>query len=178
MSEMQVKESRSSSGASKDASAVHSLPQWARCWTSGFGGGQADMVTVSSLNSEQGPCMFYSPLQPVQWWAYDQYLVKVCYLIEHTLSFACSLENSRNSLLRAGNYYQSLSFFKGSDLGQELQPKPKPRFWSRGQSKPSPREATPWNYSFCFVKTRHCLKSTVCLLFLPGPVFLPPSYRN
>lgn len=136
------------------------------------------MVTVSPLNSEQGQCMFYSPLHLAQCLACGQYLIKVCYLIEHTLCFTCSLESSRNSLLRAGKLSSISELPQGLRLRPGAIAQTIAKILVRGQSKPPPGKPLLRTTLPALEKPEHCLKSIVSLLFLPDPLFLSPHYRN
>lgn len=62
------------------------------------GGWKAWKVDSLPLNSEQGPRVSCSLLHLAQCLASNRQLIKVYYLVEHTLNFACSLESSRNTV--------------------------------------------------------------------------------
>lgn len=82
---------------------------------------------------------------------YNRCLIKVCYLIEHTLSYSSSLERSSNTVCWGmESYQQFLSFLKA----QELHPN---NSQDNGQevdlSQPL-SEATSWTLLILLYKTR------------------------
>ena len=113
-----------SAEASLDTGTAHRVPWWEPWWMPGHGcrwrlGGLEEWQFPSKFRA--GTKYILSPLHLARGLAPNRHLIKVYYLVEHTLNFARPLESSRKTACWGmESYHQSPSFLKGSDSGQEL----------------------------------------------------------
>lgn len=113
-----------SAGPSLDEGTAHRVPWWEPWWMPGHGyrwrlGGLEGWQFPSK--SRAGTKYILSPLHLARGLAPNRHVIKVYYLVKHTLNFARSLESSRKTVCWGmESYHQSPSFLKGSDSGQEL----------------------------------------------------------
>lgn len=135
-----------------------------------------------SLDSGEGPCVPYSPEHPAQCLVHSRYLIKMCYLVEHMLSFTCLLESSRNRVCWGmGSYLQALSFIKGFWVRLGALAQIIAKTVVKSQSKPTPQ----WDHFLDIASTVLWSQSTalnhktLCSCsFLPAPLSPQPQYRN